>query len=57
MNISDIAVLNIYGADYRCIISGSSKDEAINLEENANWIDKKGKIIEPKNTIITFKNG
>ena len=31
MNLSDIAILNIDGADYRCIISGISKNEAINL--------------------------
>ena len=32
MNLSDIAVLNIKGSDYYCIISGSSKTEAINLK-------------------------
>ena len=31
MNISDIAILNIEGTDYRCIISGISKSETINL--------------------------
>ena len=31
MNLSDIAILNIKGNDYRCIISGISKSEAINL--------------------------
>ena len=31
MNLSDIAILNIDGADYRCIISGISKNEAIDL--------------------------
>ena len=31
MNISDIAILNIEGTDYRFIISGISKSEAINL--------------------------
>ena len=28
MNLSDIAILNINGADYCCIISGISKSEA-----------------------------
>ena len=28
MNLSNIAILNIYGADYRCIINGISKSEA-----------------------------
>ena len=31
MNFSSIAILNIKGADYYCIISGISKMEAINL--------------------------
>ena len=31
MNLSDIVILNIHGANYRCIINGISKSEAINL--------------------------
>ena len=31
MNLSDIAILNINRANYRCIISGISKTEAVNL--------------------------
>ena len=31
INLSDIAILNIKGSDYRCIISLISKNEAINL--------------------------
>ena len=31
MNLSDIAILNIEGADYHCIISGISNSEATNL--------------------------
>ena len=31
MNLSDIAILNIKGSDYRCIISLISKSEAIDL--------------------------
>ena len=34
MNLSDIAILNIKGSDYRCIISGISKNEAINSMKN-----------------------
>ena len=30
LNVSNIAILNIKVADYRCIISGISKSEAIN---------------------------
>ena len=35
MNLNDIAILNIKGSDYRCIISLISKNEAINLLQNA----------------------
>ena len=37
MNLSDFAILNIKGSDYRCIISGISKNEAINLMQNIVW--------------------
>ena len=36
MNLSDIAILNIKGSDYHCIISGISKNKAIKLVQNAN---------------------
>ena len=36
MDISDIAILNIIGSDYYCIISLISKCEAINLMQNVN---------------------
>ena len=32
MNLSDIAILNVKGSDYCCIISGISKSEAKNLQ-------------------------
>ena len=34
MKLSDISILNIKSADYRCIINGISKKEAINLLKN-----------------------
>ena len=34
MNLSDIAILNIKGADYRCIVSGISKSEAMQKAEH-----------------------
>ena len=34
MNLNDIAILNIKGSNYCCIISGISKTEAINLMQN-----------------------
>ena len=39
---SDIAILNIKGSDYRCIISLISKNETINLMENADLTEKSG---------------
>ena len=35
MNLSNIAILNIEGSDYCCISSLISKNEAINLMQNA----------------------
>ena len=40
MNVSDIAILNIKSANYCCIISGISKNEAINVKQNANLTEK-----------------
>ena len=34
MNLSGITILNIKSTDYRCIISGISKSEAINVMHN-----------------------
>ena len=34
VNLSDIAIINIKGSDYCCIISLISKKEAINLLKN-----------------------
>ena len=42
MNLSNIAILNINNADYRCIISGISKSKAVNLLKNADLIEKSG---------------
>ena len=40
MNVSDIAILNIVGADYRCIISGIRKSEIIKLIQNIDMTRK-----------------
>ena len=40
MNLSDIAILNIKSADYRCIISAIRKSEAINLLQNINLTEE-----------------
>ena len=41
MNLMDIAILNIKGSDYRCIVSSISKNEAINLMQNADLTKKR----------------
>ena len=42
MNLSDVAILNIKGSDYCCIISLISKHEAINLMQNVDLTEKSG---------------
>ena len=42
MNPSNIAILNIKSADYRCIISIISKSEAINLMQIVDLTEKSG---------------
>ena len=41
-NLSDIAMLNIKGSDYCCIISLISNTEARNLMQNADLTEKRG---------------
>ena len=42
INLSDIAILNIKGADYRCIISRIREKGAINFMQNINLTGKSG---------------
>ena len=42
INLSDIAILNVKGSDYHCIISLISKNEAINLMQNADLTKNNG---------------
>ena len=42
INLSDIAILNIKGSYYCCIISLISKNQAINLLQNADLTEKSG---------------
>ena len=42
MNLGNVAISNIKGSDYRCIISLISKNEAINLMQNADLTEKSG---------------
>ena len=43
-NLDDIAILDINGVDYPCIISGISKRKTGKLLENADLIEKSGKL-------------
>ena len=40
MNLSNIAILNIKGSNYHCIISRISKSEAIKLLQNIDFTEK-----------------
>ena len=42
INLSDIAILNIKGSDYCCIISLISQNDAINLLQHADLTEKSG---------------
>ena len=42
MHLRDIAIFNIKGSDYRCIVSLISKNEAINLMQNADLTENSG---------------
>ena len=42
VNLADIAILNIQGADHFCIISTINKSEAINLMQNIDLTKKNG---------------
>ena len=62
MNRSDIAILNIKSADYHCIISGISKNEAINLMQIVDLAKKAKKqqqqnIIKHKHLLSRIKMG
>ena len=56
LNLSNIAILNIKGADYRCIISAASKSEAINLMKN-NDLTKKAEHHKTQNLLLHIKIG
>ena len=52
MNLSNITILNIKSADYCCIISRISKNEAISFMENT----EKAEHYKTSKFIITYKN-
>ena len=55
MNLSDIAILNIKGSDYRCITNLISKNEAINLMQNADLTEKSGILSNIKDLLSHVK--
>ena len=55
-NLIDVAILNIKGFDYLCIISSISKNEPINSMQDADLTDK-WNIIKHQKVIFTYKNG
>ena len=52
VNFSDIAILNVKGSDYHCIISLISKNQAINLMQNVDLAKKKWNIINQKQNFL-----
>ena len=40
INLNDIAILNIWGVDYRCIINGISKSDGVNVLQNTDMTEK-----------------
>ena len=44
VNLNDIAILNIYSVDYRCIINEVSKSEAVNLLKASDLSQKSGSV-------------
>ena len=42
VNFNVIAILNINGANYRCIINGISKSDVVNLLQNTNLTEERG---------------
>ena len=56
VNLNDIAILNIKGSDNCCIISLISKNETINLMQNADLTKKKWNIIKKVENYKLKKN-
>ena len=51
INLNDIAILNINGADYRCIINGISTSDVVNLLQNTDLTERKRSTIRIKKYI------
>ena len=55
INLSDIAILKIKSGDYCCIISGPSKNEAINFMQNTNLTKKSRKYLPLTRLLLVKK--
>ena len=53
----DIAIFNIRGVDYHCIINGINKSQAVNLLQNADLHKKNWIIIEYNFFLSRIKDG
>ena len=51
INLNDISILNINGADYRCIINGISTSAVVNLLQNTDLTERKRSTIRIKKYI------
>ena len=57
INLSDIAILNIKGSDCHCIVILISKNEVINLMQNADLIEESGTLESIKKLFSCIKMG
>ena len=57
VNLSDIAILNIKGSGYCCIFSLISKNDAINLIQNADLTEKSGALYSIEKLFSCIKMG
>ena len=56
-NLDDIAILNINGVDYSCIINEISKSEVVNSLQNAGLTERKKRNIIKYKFFNCIKNG
>ena len=57
MNLSNIVILNINRADYRCFINRINKHKVMNLLQNANMTGEKWNIIQHSFSLLCIKDG
>ena len=55
MNVNDIAILNVHGVNYHCIINGIIKCETINLLKNVDINQKCGSYKIQKHSLQCIK--